>query len=235
MTAAKTTECAIWDSVTEQGIFLQNDLKYIVDVVLPPPRTQHSDHSYKFETSTSTSAELSERLLTACAVQYRPYHKFFNYRQRALTGYWLFKKHCSKLSRSQRSTTCSEDRLAQKLLTEKSKEQGTNVSFSSHVGLLLLLPLLQSQSRIDRTLAGNCTDILFVCLQECSPNSLRNEPQSCIDGLAELLCSWLGQGKTAPGSDAQGGSSDIIIKQDSVVAALIALACGRSVAKTIKA
>ena len=208
------SEC--WNSVTEQGIFLQKDLKYVVDVVLPPPGAQQSAvDGQKFESSTASSAELSRNLLAASSAQYKPYHKFFNYRQRALTGLWLYKRQ-NRILRIIKQAESGHQRTDD---DDNKQDTAGVVSFSSHVSLLLLLPLLKSQSRNDPALAGSCIDILLACLRQCSPNSLKHEPQNCIDGLVELLQSWLQQ--------EGAGSRNVSVKQGNVVAALIAIACGR--------
>lgn len=226
MTNAVTVGSDAWYSVTEQSIFLDDGLKFVVEVLRPPPiSTQHtafveciSDHKF----DTSSNAELSKRLLNTCALQHGSYYKFFNYRQRALLGLWQSQK--AKLTKL--SLKISRPPAGPKLPAtgDKLKAQQPDVSFSSHVSLLLLLPILQSQSRTDPSLAGQCSELLLQCLQNCPPNSLASEPVSCIKGLADLLCSWLQQ---AEDSSSQENRDVCEVKRESLVAALIALACGR--------
>ena len=220
MMAVTTADSDVWSSVTEQSIFLDDGLKFVVEVLQPPPVSTHtafvdciSEHRF----DTSSNAELSKRLLNTCALQHGSYYKFFNYRQRALLGLW----HSQKTKLTKLSLKISRPPAAPKLPTTGDKTKGlqTNVSFSSHVSLLLLLPILQSQSRTDPSLAGQCSEVLLQCLQNCPPSSLAVEAVSCIKGLADLLCSWLVQ------ADSNAGLCEM--KRENLVAALIALACGR--------
>ena len=224
---ATTAGSDAWSSVTEQSIFLDDGLKFVVEVLQPPPvSTQHtafvdciSEHRF----DTSSNAELSKRLLNTCALQHGSYYKFFNYRQRALQGLW----HSQKAKLTKLSLKISRPPAAPKFFSamgDKMKGQQTDVSFSSHVSLLLLLPILQSQSRIDPSLAGQCSEVLLQCLQNCPPSSLAVEPVSCIKGLADLLCSWLVQAENSSGEENAGVCE---VKRENLVAALIALACGR--------
>ncbi|XP_028827058.1 probable E3 ubiquitin-protein ligase HECTD4 isoform X2 [Denticeps clupeoides] len=97
--------------------------------------------------------------------------------------------------------------------------------FTSRVGLLLLFPLLQSQSRTDPALCGVTAEVLLTCLRDCQPLSLGKEPADCLNGLEGLLCSWLEDGgcKTQLHGHRQRENS---------AAALVALACARGSLKT---
>ena len=226
MTNAATAGSDAWSSVTEQNIFLNDGLKFVVEVLQAPPvSSQHiafvdciSEHKF----DTSSNAELSKRLLNTCALQHGSYYKFFSYRQRALLGLW----HSQKAKLTKLSLKISRPPAGAKSATgdTRSKGQLQDVSFSSHVSLLLLLPILQSQSRTDPSLAGRCSELLLQCLQNCPPNSLAVEPASCIKGLADLLCSWLQQAANGSGEENVAVSQ---VKRESLVAALVALACGR--------
>lgn len=228
MTNITTAGSDAWSSVTEQSIFLDNGLRFVVEALQPPPvSTEPSTFvecisEHKFESS--SNAELSRRLLNACALQHGSYYKFFNYRQRALLGLWQSQK--SKIISSKLSRPPAD---GPKVTTGDMKPKGQlqDVSFSSHVSLLLLVPILQSQSRTDPSLAGQCTELLLQCLQNCAPNSLAVEPVSCIKGLADLLCSWLQQESDEENISRHEELARNGVKRESLVAALIALACGR--------
>lgn len=234
MTNATTAGSDAWCSVTEQSIFLDDGLKFVVEVLQPPPISAErsafveciSDH--KFETS--SNAELSKRLLNACALQHGSYYKFFNYRQLALLGLWHSQK--SKIlttlsSKISRPPAGSHGGLKASKGDVKPKGQLQDVSFSSHVSLLLLVPILQSQSRTDPLLAGQCSELLLQCLQNCAPNSLSVEHVSCIQGLADLLCSWLQQASDEENKSRHEELARSGVKRESLAAALVALACGR--------
>ena len=222
-----------WSSVTEQSIFLDDGLKFVVEVLQPPPvSTERSAYvecisEHKFETS--SNAELSKRLLNACALQHGSYYKFFDYRQRALLGLWHSQK--SKIttlsSKISLPPAGSHGGLKFSKGDFKPKGQPQDVSFSSHVSLLLLVPILQSQSRTDPLLAGQCSELLLQCLQNCPPNSLSVEPISCIKGLADLLFSWLQPANDEENKSKHEELARCGVKRESLVAALIALACGR--------
>lgn len=218
-----------WSSVTEQNIFLDDGLKFVVEVVQPPPastqQTSFEDCISEQKFDTSSNAELSKRLLYTCALQHGSFYKFFNYRQRALIGLWQSAK--AKLTKL--SLKISRPPAASKLTATGDRQKGqlANVSFSSHVSLLLLLPILQSQSRTDPSLAGQCAELLLQCLQDCAPNSLAAEPVTCIRGLADLLCNWLQQGRQAEIIIGNQNVAGCQLKRETLVAALIVLACGR--------
>jgi E3 ubiquitin-protein ligase HECTD4 len=95
--------------------------------------------------------------------------------------------------------------------------------FSTRISVLLVLPLLQSQSRIDPKLCGVTAQLLLDCLRDCPPISLAKEPGDCLRGLENLLCSWLGEEKD---KDTTVVVSDVQQKT-SVAAALVALASAR--------
>ena len=224
MTTCAPTGPDTWSSVTEQSIFLDDGLQYIVEALQSPSvSNEHTalDSVFDHKFDSSSNAEICKCLLSSCAVQHGSYYKFFSYRQRALLGLWhsmkakfkKFKKHFRPPAAPKSFTT-----------GDKTKGQQQNVSFSSHVSLLLLLPILQSQSLRDTSLAGQCSEVLLQCLQSCPPNSLAVEPLSCIKGLADLLCSWLSQ------AEQNSGESNVAvcaIKRENVLASLVSLACGR--------
>lgn len=230
MTNTITTDSDVWSSVTEQSIFLDDGLKFLAEVLQPPSiSTERSTFvecisEHKFETS--SNAELSKRLLNACALQHSSYYKLFSYRQRALLGLWQSQK--SKIT-TLSSKNSRPPAVGPKVSTGdvKPKAHLQDVSFSSHVSLLLLVPILQSQSRTDPSLAGQCSELLLQCLQNCAPNSLAAEPTSCIKGLADLLCGWLQQTSDDGNVNTHEELARCRVKRESLVAALIALACGR--------
>lgn len=213
----------IWSSVTEQNLFLDNGLQFIIEVLQPPLISkEHAAFVDFFEYKFDSNAEICRCLLNSCALQHGSYFKFFRYRQQALLGLWHLKKNTFTKAVSKHS----RPPVAQKLFStgDKPKAQTQGLSFSSHVSLLLLLPILRSQSQKDSSLAGHCSEVLLQCLQNCPPNSLSTEPVSCMKGLADLLFSWLLQ--TESGVE-ESSEAVCEIKRENLVAALISLACGR--------
>ena len=227
MTNTVTTDSDAWSSVTEQSIFLDDGLKFLVGVLQPPAMSTECStfvqriSEHEFETSSNT--ELCRRLLDTCALQHSSYYKLFDYRQRALLGLWQSQN--SKLTTSSKNSRPPAVDPYPK--DAKPKVPLQDVSFSSHVSLLLLVPILESQSRTDPSLAGQCSELLLQCLQTCAPNSLAAEPTSCIKGLADLLCSWLQQANDEEDVNRQEELARCGVKRESLVAALVALACAR--------
>ena len=207
----KTSDLDAWAFVSEQNIFLQDGLQHLADTILAPPKTVPSLSFVDVEQEFGAScAELGKRLLATCSLQHGLYYRFFKYRQSALTGLWLAQKQRRKRSGKDRNSKEEVKKLEQ---GQSEICRGGEVPFSSHVSLLLLLPLLQSQSKTDPALADHCIGILLQCLRDCQPYSLSCEPQNCIKGLQSLLCNWL-----------QGDGSSV--ERESAITCLVALGCG---------
>ncbi|XP_025916133.1 probable E3 ubiquitin-protein ligase HECTD4 isoform X5 [Apteryx rowi] len=93
------------------------------------------------------------------------------------------------------------------------------------MGLLLVFPLIQSQSRTDPSLCNITAEVLLNCLRDCQPLSLTKEPADCLNGIESLLCSWL--------EETSASGQQIPYKQkENAAAALVALACARGSLKT---
>uniref|UniRef100_A0A8C3LBS9 HECT domain E3 ubiquitin protein ligase 4 n=1 Tax=Chrysolophus pictus TaxID=9089 RepID=A0A8C3LBS9_CHRPC len=93
------------------------------------------------------------------------------------------------------------------------------------MGLLLVFPLIQSQSRTDPSLCNITAEVLLNCLRDCQPLSLTKEPADCLNGIESLLCSWL--------EETSASGHQIPYKQkENAAAALVALACARGSLKT---
>ncbi|XP_012586383.1 PREDICTED: probable E3 ubiquitin-protein ligase HECTD4 isoform X1 [Condylura cristata] len=93
------------------------------------------------------------------------------------------------------------------------------------MGLLLVFPLIQSQSRTDPSLCNITAEVLLNCLRDCQPLSLTKEPADCLNGIETLLCSWL--------EETSDTGRHIPHKQkENAAAALVALACARGSLKT---
>uniref|UniRef100_A0A671K5X4 Probable E3 ubiquitin-protein ligase HECTD4 n=1 Tax=Sinocyclocheilus anshuiensis TaxID=1608454 RepID=A0A671K5X4_9TELE len=103
--------------------------------------------------------------------------------------------------------------------------------FTSRVGLLLVFPLLQSQTRHDPALCGVTAEVLLACLCDCQPLSLGKEPADCLNGLERLLCSWLEE-RSEPEGTAQARPLLTQQQRQNAAAALVALSCARGSLKT---
>lgn len=211
-------ELEAWSFVNEQNIFLlENGLQNLADIVLPPLQTAPNLNVGDDLEDVTSCSEISKRLVASCSLKHGSYSRFFKYRQSALKGLWLARKHHRKRSRKERN---SRDEVKRIENGQGQIYRVKEVPFSSHVSLLLLVPLLQSQSNTDPNLADHCVEILLQCLLTCSPNSLSFEPQNCIKGLQSLLCNWLQREEAAkvlrPGTRSR----------ESALASLVALGCG---------
>lgn len=219
MTTETSLDDETWNSVTEQTILLHDGLKYVADLVSPPeflPKLSSFDlidSDIEFRFDPTWIAKLSESLQTSCSVEHSPYHLFFDFRQRSIIALWQVQQKClHNLSNDQSNgESCTT-----------SSEATKTVSFTSHISLLLLLPLLQSQARTDPSLQASCILLLLNFLKECSPNSLSGEPLACTNGLEELLYSWI---ETEPAKETLSSESEV--NKEDIIAALTALACGR--------
>lgn len=216
MESLKTSELDAWTFVNEQNIFvLQDGLQHLTDFILSPleaaPCSSFSEHEYG-----TSCAETSKRLIQSCSWKHSSYYVFFKYRQSAIKSLWLAQKHRKKRRKKERNSQ-GQDEIKKVQNGQGQTRHGGEVSFSSHVSLLLLLPLLQSQSKIDPNLADHSVEILLQCLRNCLPHSLRYEPASCIKGLQDLLCIWLQREEAAK---INSGT------RESAMTSLVALGCG---------
>ncbi|XP_076346000.1 putative E3 ubiquitin-protein ligase HECTD4 isoform X3 [Tachypleus tridentatus] len=216
-----------WLSLTEDSLFLQDGLLRITDLVELPHDINslgdEGERDVEFVTvETDNLDDLNDRILRLCRTQNNAYTRLLEYRLNALRGLWTAQKQFA-VDECERGNIGLED--AHFLLKKSSENQQEQASFSSRVSLLLVFPLLQSQSKTDPSLCGITANLLLNCLRECPPLSLMKEPADCLSGLENLLCSWLGE---------EGLSVDLdyaivkdSIQRQNTAAALVALACAR--------
>ncbi|XP_055995500.1 probable E3 ubiquitin-protein ligase HECTD4 isoform X2 [Ostrea edulis] len=213
-----------WLSVTEETLFLHDGLIRVTDLV-ELPRDVNNSHEADNEVISfdlKNPKELSNRLLAVCGTQNNAYSKLLEYRLNALRGYWNAQRQVVLDEQNDREASSNEETLAilKKQGLYKEPEQA---SFSTRISVLLVLPLLQSQSRIDSSLCGVTSELLLNCLRDCAPLSLSKEPGDCLRGLENLLCSWLGE-KT---SDENVRVVEDPHQREIIASALVALACAR--------
>ncbi|ESO97623.1 hypothetical protein LOTGIDRAFT_228255 [Lottia gigantea] len=213
----------LWFSVTEETLFLHDGLLRVTDLVEPPKNVSSNCDldsdilSCGFDTT--DTHDVPEKLLAVCGTQNSAYKRLLEYRLNALRGFWTAcRENCQDLTPSRELSQLSlqEETLS---LFKKETEQA---SFSTRISLLLLLPLLQSQSRIDPKLCGVTAELLLSCLKECKPFSLVKEPGDCLRGLESLLCDWLGED-----SKENQISLEEKTQREKAASALVALACAR--------
>lgn len=225
-----------WLSVTEETLFLHDGLMRVTDLV-ELPRDVNSAQEEENEVVTfdaKNPSELSERLMTVCGRQNNAYARLLEYRLSALRGYWNAHKRIALEDQTERDAATQEETIA--LLKKQGLwKEPEQAAFSTRIGLLLVLPLLQSQSKIDPNLCGITADLLLNCLRDCPPLSLTKEPGDCLKGLETLLCSWLGESSdpNIRGTNSQQAVSDPK-QRENAASALVALACARCVYMWIK-
>ena len=224
--AGSSQDNAQWLSVTEETLFLHDGLIRVTDLVELPHdvNTVHEvDHEVVTFDSKSPS-ELSERLMTVCGTQNNAYSRLLEYRLNALRGFWSALQQMAFDEQGDRDGSTHEETIA--LLKKQGLWKETDQApFSTRVSLLLVLPLLQSQSKFDPALCGVTAQLLLSCLRDCPPLSLTKEPSDCLNGLESLLSTWLGETERQEGK-IEGGVSDPL-QRENAAAALVALTCAR--------
>lgn len=196
---------------------------------------------------TKNPAELSERLRAVCGNQSNAYARLLEYRLNALRGLWGAQRQLALEEQQEHEGVSASHGGADDETVTLLKRQGflqhhhphhppmpgsgDQAPFTSRVGLLLVFPLLQSQTRHDPSLCGVTAEVLLACLRDCQPLSLGKEPADCLNGLERLLCSWLEGGSDAEGST-QGRPLLTQHQRQNAAAALVALACARYMPQT---
>jgi len=178
--------------------------------------------------------ELAERLRAVCGNQSNAYARLLEYRLNALRGLWGAQRQLAMEEQQEREGAgggADEEALAL-LKRQGLLQQPEQAPFTSRVGLLLVFPLLQSQSRSDPALCGVTAEVLLACLRDCQPLSLSKEPSDCLNGLEALLCSWLEDASQGPVGAAvapppAAPALHAHRQRENAAAALVALACAR--------
>uniref|UniRef100_A0A8D0SB62 HECT domain-containing protein n=1 Tax=Sus scrofa TaxID=9823 RepID=A0A8D0SB62_PIG len=222
--AAAAADSAQWLSVKEETIFLHDGLIRVTDLaelpseILGAPEAADTDlEILTFETKNPT--ELAERLRSVCGNQSNAYARLLEYRLNALRGLWNAQRQLALEEQHERESSGDEETLAL-LKRQGLLQQPEQAPFTSRMGLLLVFPLIQSQSRTDPSLCNITAEVLLNCLRDCQPLSLTKEPADCLNGIETLLCSWL--------EETSDTGCHIPHKQkENAAAALVALACAR--------
>uniref|UniRef100_A0A8C7DPU3 HECT domain E3 ubiquitin protein ligase 4 n=1 Tax=Oncorhynchus kisutch TaxID=8019 RepID=A0A8C7DPU3_ONCKI len=219
-----------WLSVKEETIFLHDGLIRVTDLAELPSEigvSEQGDTEQEILTfETKNPAELAERLRAVCGNQSNAYARLFEYRLNALRGLWGAQRQLALEEQQDREGAGGGDEEALALLKRQGLlQQPEQAPFTSRVGLLLVFPLLQSQTRSDPALCGVTAEVLLSCLRDCQPLSLSKEPADCLNGLEGLLCSWLEEGAPTYMFHAHR-------QRENAAAALVALACARGSLKT---
>ncbi|XP_068767531.1 probable E3 ubiquitin-protein ligase HECTD4 isoform X4 [Struthio camelus] len=227
--AAAATDSAQWLSVKEETIFLHDGLIRVTDLAELPSEiigvAEPGDTELEILTfETKNPTELAERLRSVCGNQSNAYARLLEYRLNALRGLWNAQRQLALEEQHDRESSGDEEALAL-LKRQGLLQQPEQAPFTSRMGLLLVFPLIQSQSRTDPSLCNITAEVLLNCLRDCQPLSLTKEPADCLNGIESLLCSWL--------EETSASGQQIPYKQkENAAAALVALACARGSLKT---
>uniref|UniRef100_A0A3B4BE60 HECT domain-containing protein n=1 Tax=Periophthalmus magnuspinnatus TaxID=409849 RepID=A0A3B4BE60_9GOBI len=225
-----------WLSVKEETIFLHDGLIRVTDLAELPSEigvSEQGDTEQEILTfETKNPIELAERLRAVCGNQSNAYARLLEYRLNALRGLWGAQRQLALEEQQEREGTGGADEETLALLKRQGLlQQPEQAPFTSRVGLLLVFPLLQSQTRSDPALCGVTAEVLLACLRDCQPLSLSKEPTDCLNGLEGLLCSWLEDGFQEQ-EQSQPQSLHSPRQRENAAAALVALACARGSLKT---
>uniref|UniRef100_A0A8C3FG01 HECT domain E3 ubiquitin protein ligase 4 n=1 Tax=Chrysemys picta bellii TaxID=8478 RepID=A0A8C3FG01_CHRPI len=226
---AAAADSAQWLSVKEETIFLHDGLIRVTDLAELPSEiigvAEPGDTELEILTfETKNPTELAERLRSVCGNQSNAYARLLEYRLNALRGLWNAQRQLALEEQHERENSGDEETLAL-LKRQGLLQQPEQAPFTSRMGLLLVFPLIQSQSRTDPSLCNITAEVLLNCLRDCQPLSLTKEPADCLNGIESLLCSWL--------EETSASGQQIPYKQkENAAAALVALACARGSLKT---
>ncbi|XP_014672194.1 PREDICTED: uncharacterized protein LOC106812745 [Priapulus caudatus] len=219
-----------WLSVTEETLFLHDGLMRVTDLVEIPPAVSAAlgklQDAALITFDTKSPSDLADRIKALCGQQNNEYTRLLEYRVSALKGLWRAQQQCVVDDQNSRGATSNNEEAVALLKKQGLLPQGDGSQFSSRLSLLLLFPLLQSQSNLDSALCGTTAELLLACLRECAPLSLMKEPADCLSGLENLLCSWLGEN----GQQCRARND---AERECLVSAVVALASGRGTVKTI--
>ncbi|XP_063951694.1 probable E3 ubiquitin-protein ligase HECTD4 [Lytechinus pictus] len=237
------TDTTQWLSVNEESLFLHDGLLRVSDLVNLPKHLNNanpqnsSDEVVSFDTKNPT--ELSQRLVSVCERHNNiyAYSRLLEYRLNALKGLWNAHLQINSNVEQLERETFGEEEVTNaagigglSLLKKVAWHGAEPAAFSSRLGLLLLFPLLRSQQRINPELSSETAVLLLNCLRDCLPLSLSKEPTDCLDGLENLLSSWLGESdeidviaRVKPHEEQHA----IQQQRQQLASALVAFACAR--------
>ncbi|XP_059171920.1 probable E3 ubiquitin-protein ligase HECTD4 isoform X2 [Physella acuta] len=229
--ATSGPESSQWLSVTEGTLFLHDGLLRVTDLVELPKNVEccGSRENEVVTFDSKDPEELSAKLLEICGTRNNAFNTLLEYRLNALKGLWKAQKLYFQEDPGERDSASQDEAIAI-LKKQGLLKDSDQASFSTRISLLLILPLLQSQSNTDPDLCGVTSGVILTCLRDCPPLSLAKEPSDCLNGLESLLCGWLGE-------KSLNTPAVHIVKekkhQENAASALVALACARGHVKTL--
>ena len=225
-------ELAPWLGFTEDSILLQDGLLRLADLVQAPPEAlQQHDKEARVQqilsADTRNISSLVSRLESLCRAEHSAGRHLVQYRLAALKGLWVARQAWAVWQ--QNNGKSAEEAASVSLRQRKTASHAdTATVFSSRLSLLLIFPLIKSQAVTDPGLCSVTAQLLLESLRQCPPLSLK-EPADCLDGLEDLLSSWLGEEQEG----SLGLSSAPPDSLETSAAALVTLACARNSTKTV--
>ena len=212
-----------WLSVTEETLFMHDGLVRVSDLVELPLDVNlrsEDDGQEMVSFDSKDPNELSENLKAVCGTQNNSYTRLLEYRLNAVKGLWNAQYQIALEEESDKEGSNEQEAVSQ-LKKHGLWKDTEHFSFSNRVSLLLVIPLIQSQSKLDSSLAGITAELLLNCLKDCPPLSLSKEPNDCLNGIEKLLCVWL---------EEEHSEHDLVEsqkKRETAASALVALAAAR--------
>ena len=173
-----------WDYVDEFRLLLGDGLTVLQHSnVLPAPAQPGGASLGAPPEGESSELQQALRSLQQQRRAAEDVHRLRAFRQAALQALWAHRRAAA-------AKTAAQPAAAQRG-AEVAAVPGDSLAFASHLSLLLLLPLLESQSRTDLRLCAQSSHILAGFLNRFQPLSLQRENPECVDGLRRLLRGWL--------------------------------------------
>ena len=185
----KTNELWQWLAMNEERLLLHDGLTRMADHIAVPSGVAeiHSEEDLGLPVlDGKTPEELASIICKECSAKSTTYSSLMEYRLNALRGLWQSIKEMY----DQRSSGGTKESSS-----SSQSSSSAQVSFASRVSLVLIFPIMKSLSKFDPNLSSEAASILLETLRACEPLSLSSEPNDCITGLENLLCSWLNAAK----------------------------------------
>lgn len=196
-----------WLAVDEDRLLLHDGLVCVADLVaVPIGVVELGDDDWGLPVlDGKPPSELVTIIQNECSTRNTTYASLMEYRLNALRGFW---KAMRNFESKQASNTARE------MSSTSQVSSSQTVSFTSRVSLVLIFPMLRSLSKVDPGLSSETARILLESLRACEPLSLSGEPQDCINGLENMLQSWLcsvqGEGPEASTVLVQNAASALV-------------------------
>lgn len=147
-------------------------------------------------------AERAISILLAASPTVKHLRQLHLYRQAALKALWGMRAEAEELEakmEKERKESSSATLAVAASGSGLFSTGGTSPSGNqaARLTLVLLMPLLSSQSKVDATLCRHTATAMSGFLTQCEPGSLSDMPAATLDSLEALLRGWLGEGEDA--------------------------------------